>query len=159
MQYHAELENFYLNSMSGGYQDASSISSNAKTIFIGIHLTDLMLLLCPGALEWLPLRFDTLPQPEFIEHFDTSAYMTAVKPVERIIIGEVLRLAADIVVKHKDGKEMKEIGVELDRLGFKFNSKRKIDLLDAARLGGIWYPRKMLSEHRKNQRDPNLRWF
>lgn len=134
----AELQNFYLNQITGNMKDIdiSSASRDAKAVILGLIATQYIRVASEGAFETSPGHPESLPEVEYVQSFQKSRYRR-LERVEKVMIYEILGEAiAQVLLKRRprQSKERKDLVEELARLGFKFDNRVNIDLLVAGSL-------------------------
>lgn len=134
----AELQNFYLNQITGNRKDIDiiSVSRDAKAVILGLIATQYIRVASEAAFETSPGHPESLPEVEYVQSFQNSRYRR-LEPVEKVMIYEILGEAIfQVLLKRRprQSKERKDLVEELARLGFKFDNRANIDLLVAGSL-------------------------
>lgn len=161
MEFFAKGENQCLADSTLGYgQGITSLSSAARTAFLGFHLTQLTKSLSQEVFHLTPTtREEKFDRREFVEFLRRSEFMS-LSPTERIIISYALQHAVKLenfLSKHPEKRH--KIDTELRKVGVSATAQDSLDLWKAGRLATIWHRSEVRREWLMHQKDQDYRWI
>lgn len=157
----AERENECLAGSTIGHgQDVTSMSSAAKTVLVGIHLSQLTKDLSQDVFDLTPTtREEKFDRREFLELLRRSEFM-ALPPVGKVIISYALQHAIRVDnALSKNSEKRQKIDTELSKVGVNATTQHSLDLWKAGRLVTIWHRSEVRREWLMHQKDQDYRWI
>ncbi|TID20077.1 Homocysteine synthase [Venturia nashicola] len=144
----------------GSSQNIAPMSSAAKTVFVGFHLTQLTKDLSHEVFDLTPTtREEKFDRREFLELLRRSEFM-ALPPVEKIIISYALQHAVKVDNLLSNNSEKRHmIDSELSKVGISATTQHNLDLWKAGRLATIWHRSEVRREFLLHQKDQDYRWI